>query len=294
MSTKLPLCVYSGTVEQLQGGDTLTCGALDITGLTLGSVLFVGSGGAVSQDNANLFWDDTNLYLGVQTATPQGMIHSKGTARVQVWESSSGATDGKLWDIDFGNGSHWKLRLVNDAYSSATSAIDVLRSGTTLTSVQVGSKLFWDEGNSRLGVGTTSPSNPLHVSVSASATQLLLSTSTTNTGMDITRTGGGGTLRLNTDGFASGTLSIYSVGSNDLALGSNSTRRLTLTSAGSVVCGSGSIATNATDGFLYLPTCAGTPTGTPTTQTGRVAMVYDTTGNKLWSYNGSWRSSAFS
>lgn len=64
---------------------------------------------------------------------------------------------------------------------------------------------------------------------------------------------------------------------------------LTLTNLGSLVLGNAAIATNATDGFLYVVTCAGTPNGTPTAQTGRAAMIYDTTGNKIWFYNGSWR-----
>jgi hypothetical protein len=70
--------------------------------------------------------------------------------------------------------------------------------------------------------------------------------------------------------------------------GSQSTR-LTLTSAGSIVLGSGAIATTATDGFLYIPTCAGPPTGVPTAQTGRVAIVYDTTDHKLYIYDGAWK-----
>jgi hypothetical protein len=59
--------------------------------------------------------------------------------------------------------------------------------------------------------------------------------------------------------------------------------------AGNVIVGTAAIATNATDGFLYISTCAGTPTGTPTTFTGRVPMVYDTTNNKFYIYNGSWK-----
>jgi hypothetical protein len=49
------------------------------------------------------------------------------------------------------------------------------------------------------------------------------------------------------------------------------------------------LATSATNGFVYIRTCAGTPTGAPTAFTGHVAMVFDTTNSKLWCYNGSWK-----
>lgn len=48
------------------------------------------------------------------------------------------------------------------------------------------------------------------------------------------------------------------------------------------------IATNATTGFLYTPTCAGTPTGVPSHGNG--GTVYDTTNDKLYIYNGGWKS----
>lgn len=57
----------------------------------------------------------------------------------------------------------------------------------------------------------------------------------------------------------------------------------------SLVVGNAALATTATDGFLYLPTCAGAPTGVPTAETGTAACVYDTTDNKLWVYNGAWK-----
>lgn len=60
---------------------------------------------------------------------------------------------------------------------------------------------------------------------------------------------------------------------------------------GSLVNTSGAIATTATSGFIYASSCAGTPTGTPTTFTGSVPLVIDTsTGTgKLWAYiGGAW------
>lgn len=41
-------------------------------------------------------------------------------------------------------------------------------------------------------------------------------------------------------------------------------------------------------GFLFIPTSAGAPSGTPSTYGGNVALVYDTTNNKLMVYDGGW------
>lgn len=56
----------------------------------------------------------------------------------------------------------------------------------------------------------------------------------------------------------------------------------------SVVLGSAALGTTATDGFLYMATSAGPPTGVPTAFTGRVAFDYDTTNHQLWIYDGAW------
>jgi len=57
---------------------------------------------------------------------------------------------------------------------------------------------------------------------------------------------------------------------------------------GNVIVGSDALATDATDGFLYIPSCPGTPTGTPTGAGSSKAMVYDSTNNKIYIYDGGW------
>lgn len=42
---------------------------------TTGSVLFYSGEANATQDNSNLFWDDTNNRLGVGTASPTGKAH---------------------------------------------------------------------------------------------------------------------------------------------------------------------------------------------------------------------------
>ena len=65
---------------------------------------------------------------------------------------------------------------------------------------------------------------------------------------------------------------------NDIGLGG------TLTAA---------LATTATKGFPFIPTCAGAPTGVPSsTWVGKAPMVLDTTNNRIYFYNGGWKYAA--
>jgi hypothetical protein len=73
--------------------------------------------------------------------------------------------------------------------------------------------------------------------------------------------------------------------------GASPATAMTIDSNRNIVAGaSAALATTATNGFLYVPTCAGTPTGTPTAITGMAPIVVDTTNNKLYFYStGVWR-----
>lgn len=50
------------------------------TAFTLGSVVFAGTSGIYSQNNANFFWDNTNGYLGLGTALPARTLDVNGTS----------------------------------------------------------------------------------------------------------------------------------------------------------------------------------------------------------------------
>jgi hypothetical protein len=67
-----------------------------IPGATQGSILFAGASGVLAQDNAALFWDDTNNRLGIGTATPTNPLQlvqaaASGTAFV-LQVTTTGAT----------------------------------------------------------------------------------------------------------------------------------------------------------------------------------------------------------
>ena len=69
----------------------------------------------------------------------------------------------------------------------------------------------------------------------------------------------------------------------------NTTLTLKVTDNGNKVLSGAALSTSATDGFVYVPTCAGVPSGTPTAYTGTVAMVYDSTNNDFYVYNSAWK-----
>lgn len=68
--------------------------------------------------------------------------------------------------------------------------------------------------------------------------------------------------------------------------GSNGVERMRIDVSGNIVLNTAAVATNATDGFLYIASCAGVPTGVPTAKTGRVPIVIDSTNNKMYIYSG--------
>jgi len=129
----------AGTLQQVTTngntsnvGISITAGGLSTnsltdTALTLGSVLFSGAGGLVSQDNPTFFWDDTNNRLGINTNTPGNSldVHSTGTNPILALNNSAGNQSA----ISFLNTNVAKWRIGNtstntfDIYNFVLSAI---------------------------------------------------------------------------------------------------------------------------------------------------------------------------
>ena len=96
-------------------------------------------------------------------------------------------------------------------------------------------------------------------------------------------------LRDSSGGLANGAF-IGNDASNIFRIGNNNATKMEIYTNRSIRLATQAIATNATDGFTYIATCAGTPTGTPTTLSGSAPLIVDTTNNKLYFYSGgAWR-----
>jgi hypothetical protein len=98
---KLGSLTSNGLVTTSGGDGTLsvtttlgvgTGGTGTTTAFTAGSIVFAGASGVYTQDNSNLFWDDTNNRLGIGTPTPSYSLDVV-TATADVRFSSSTGTN---------------------------------------------------------------------------------------------------------------------------------------------------------------------------------------------------------
>jgi len=142
---------FDGTIALVGSVATLTI----TTALTSGSVPFIGASGALTQDNANLFFDDTNNRLGINTNAPTttldvfgsgiiGRINATSTNNAYLGFSSAGTNK---WSVGNVQSDH-RFRIYNEATTSEL--VSVLSTG-------------------EFGIGIANPTTKVHIDGGASA-----------------------------------------------------------------------------------------------------------------------------
>jgi hypothetical protein len=148
------------------------------TAFTEGSIIF-SSQTQLTQNNARLFWDNTNFRLGVLTNTPAYTLDVNGIARIQtslitpIIGNTSGVAANNTWtfasnvniplvpvDASHAVSKQYVDNLVDD-YALFTDGSIIFSSQAQLT--QNNARLFWDNTNFRLGVSTNTPDYALDV-----------------------------------------------------------------------------------------------------------------------------------
>jgi hypothetical protein len=125
---------------------TQTFSQVNLTGFTTGSVLFAGASGAITQNNSKIFWDNTNLRLGIGTNSPTTQINyynstSPVSVRTTLGTAVLGAEIGRLqFENGLGSGKLTSLVVLNNGnsnnyvyrwYLHATDTSQILDVGTS-------------------------------------------------------------------------------------------------------------------------------------------------------------------
>jgi len=260
-------------------------------------------GGAASTGTGGLVRIDSPVHT-TQVTTPKVIGGTTTTSTLTLQPTSGVGTTGA--DIVFGvgnNGATEAMRILNSGL--VKSALGIHVTGESTPASGAGTEFHWDGGNSTiLSFDRTAVAfRPLYLSGSVLHLQTGgLEGLTIDASQNATF---GGKVLLPNGASGAGNLALSFVGDTNTGLYRSAADEISVQTGGvtavtvdasqrvltasSIVCGSAAIATNATEGFLYVPSCAGTPSGTPTAFTGRIPIVYDSTNKILYLYDGSWR-----
>jgi len=154
--------------------------------LTSGSVLF-SNGTTIAQKNAQLFWDDTNNFLGIGTASPSDKLtllngnFLLSNARRIKWATGSyiegEGTSSLMTFRSLGNFNFTGGNVLINTTTDAGFKLDVngtarVNGSTTFGTLGTGTGMFWDNTNNRLGIGTNAPTTTLDVNGTVKALSL--------------------------------------------------------------------------------------------------------------------------
>lgn len=304
----------------VQGGATVKVSAADVTAGRAISASTVAVTGSTAPANgiylpaANSVGISTNSTNSVYINASGNVAIAEGNAPTQVlnvYRSGSTAAYMAAGNSNTGlNGTYFGVDTAGNAIINQTAALplNIQTSGVTRIGVASAGDVTVSTGN--LTFGSTGQRFIADMSNATIANRFFVQTSTTNSATtwgilpNGSSAGAAVSCLNNSDPTNASFIGLVSTSTahrlQSAITGSGTYLPLTIFNAGAerfrvdttgnVIVNTAAIATNATDGFLYVPSCAGTPTGTPTAYTGRVPIVVDTTNNKLYFYsNAAWR-----
>lgn len=97
---------------------------------------------------------------------------------------------------------------------------------------------------------------------------------------------------ISAQGGSNPTLTLYTTGTGQLTFATSNTAHIVFQMLDNynIILGNSAQATTDTAGFVFFGSCAGAPTGVPSSiPSNRVAWMYDRTNNQIYIYNGAWR-----
>jgi hypothetical protein len=151
------------------------------TAFTAGSVVFAGSGGTYTQDNSNLFWDNSNKRLGIGVSNPTNNLHIRNndnTAVRLLFQNTLKGTSAQASIQLESNAGIGSINVYSDTFGVAGLPSTLLMSSGNLvngiiinTSLSTAPIIFRINSTERmrlstsgnLGIGQSTPTEKLHV-----------------------------------------------------------------------------------------------------------------------------------
>lgn len=210
-TNRLQVSENGGAYTDIQTGASFTLDIGDAIGSsTVGSVLFVGTGNVLQQDNTNFFWDDTNNRLCVRSTSGTHALNVfGGTDGLNVRIQSSSSGHNSAYDIydssnvprtifGFANSASGDTQLQNKGYIWHSTATDLALIGNTTASPRWDLVLNASTGAATFGASTITKTGFLHEFTKDAANGLTISSYGTSVNPELMLYHGRGTATTTT------------------------------------------------------------------------------------------------
>ena len=157
--------VTLSTPQDINTTSSPTFTGLTLSDLTAGSVLFAGTGGFVSQDNSNFYWNNTSNRLGIGTSSPSVPLTVKATSgnQIRLIGTQNGSAN-QYAAFTFDNTGNNTLEISTEYSGGANNKIQFAPAGSVTMTLKQG-------GN--VGIGSTNPQQKLDVAGNANVTETM-------------------------------------------------------------------------------------------------------------------------